>query len=108
MGFFTAMAITALAATAGWGVSTQTSAQKSAKGAAEQQNRLVGAAQDALVAKEAKAASDLAAAEATSQAQAKAVVSAKRKAVARSETIYTSPLGIGGTAEVSRKVLLGQ
>lgn len=43
---------------------------------------------------------------AVSQAVAKA--SAKRSAVARSRSIFTSPLGLGTTADTAKKILLGQ
>jgi hypothetical protein len=43
---------------------------------------------------------------AVSQAVAKA--SAKRSAVARSRSIFTSPLGLGVAADTAKKILLGQ
>lgn len=46
----------------------------------------------------------------TSQAQAVATAEAKKKRslMRKSQTIFTSPLGIGGEASVARKTLLGQ
>ncbi len=41
-------------------------------------------------------------------AQAQATAKSKKRAIARSRSIYTSPLGIGGEAQITRKVLLGQ
>lgn len=32
----------------------------------------------------------------------------KKKAISRSRSVYTSPLGVGGEADISRKYLLGQ
>lgn len=43
-----------------------------------------------------------------SAAQAQAETKRLRSAMSRSETVFTSPLGIGGQAEVARKSLLGQ
>ncbi len=96
------------AASATASYSAQNSASKAAKTANDIQQGSARAASDMLVAKE-KAASDiLAEAAATSETQAKGQVTAKKRAIARSETIFTSPLGIGGMADVSRKMLLGQ
>lgn len=88
--------------------SAQHSATKSAKSQADTQQRMVAASQEALVAKDAADKAELAQGIATAEAQAKGQVTQKKRAIARSETIYTSPLGIGGQADVSRKVLLGQ
>ena len=44
----------------------------------------------------------------TAQETAEKTATAKRKAIARSRTIYTSPLGIGGEASVIKKTLLGR
>ena len=41
-------------------------------------------------------------------ATAEAAVLTRKKAVAKSRTVFTSPLGIAGEAEVARKTLLGQ
>jgi len=41
-------------------------------------------------------------------ATAAAAVLTRKKAVAKSRTVFTSPLGIAGEAEVARKTLLGQ
>jgi len=41
-------------------------------------------------------------------AKAEASARAKRMAMGRSQSIYTSPLGIGGEANIARKTLLGQ
>jgi len=54
-----------------------------------------------------KAAQDLKDSQAASAAQAQAAIDAKRRRMAGSESIYTSPLGIAGTADVARKTLLG-
>lgn len=40
--------------------------------------------------------------------QEKALELVKRKKVAQSKSIYTSPLGVSGQADVARKTLLGQ
>jgi hypothetical protein len=40
--------------------------------------------------------------------QAAEAARSKKRAIQRSRTIYTSPLGIGGEAEVARKFLLGR
>jgi sugar phosphate permease len=42
------------------------------------------------------------------QAQAKKRQIQRRADIARSQSVFTSPLGIGGEAEVARKTLLGQ
>jgi hypothetical protein len=41
-------------------------------------------------------------------AKAGAITTAKRKAIAANDSIYTSPLGIAGQAQVARKTLTGQ
>lgn len=41
-------------------------------------------------------------------ASAKAQESARRKRAAQTKTIYSSPLGISGEADLARKTLLGQ
>lgn len=99
------VAVTAASATASY--SAQTSATKSSKSAADTQQRMVAASQEQLVAKDAADKAELAQGIATAQAQAKGVVTQKKRAIARSDNIYTSPLGIGGTAEVAKKMLLG-
>lgn len=40
--------------------------------------------------------------------QTQAALKAKKQAIARSRSIYTSPLGIGGEADIAKKYLLGQ
>lgn len=40
--------------------------------------------------------------------QAQIATTVRRRAMRRSKTVFTSPLGIGGEAEVIRKTLLGQ
>ena len=45
---------------------------------------------------------------AEAQGVANTKVSAKRKAIARSRSIFTSPLGLGGFAGLARKFLLGE
>jgi hypothetical protein len=106
MGFFTTAALVAGITAAGISsASSQNSAQKSAKSQADTQMRMAQASQDALVAKEKAAADDLAKSQLTASNQAKAT--ALKKKASMSRTIYTSPLGIGGTADVARKVLLG-
>uniref|UniRef100_A0A6M3K6U6 Uncharacterized protein n=1 Tax=viral metagenome TaxID=1070528 RepID=A0A6M3K6U6_9ZZZZ len=87
---------------------SQNQANKQMKRATETQAKQAQASQEALVARETAAKEEVKQAQATATAQAKGVVTEKRRAIARSQTIYTSPLGIGGTADVSRKVLLGQ
>ena len=99
------LAIMAGAAT--YSASQSNSAGKSAKSQSDTQMRMAQASQDTLVAKEVAAKNELAASQATASAQASTTASNKKRAVARSNTIYTSPLGIGGTADVARKVLLG-
>jgi hypothetical protein len=44
----------------------------------------------------------------TAAAQATVAAKAKKRAIARSRSIYTSPLGIGVEAQIARKTLLGQ
>ena len=88
-------------------ISASNNAQKTAKSQNDTNMRTAQASQDALVAKEAPATADVQKAQETASSQAKAVVTNKKRAVARSSNIYTSPLGIGGTADVARKVLLG-
>jgi hypothetical protein len=44
----------------------------------------------------------------TAAAQAEASARTKKRAIARSRSIYTSPLGIGGEAQITKKFLLGQ
>lgn len=87
--------------------SAQNSATKSAKSAADTQQRMITASQEALVAKDAADKAELAQGIASAEAQAKGQVTNKKRAIARSETIYTSPLGIGGQADVAKKMLLG-
>lgn len=41
-------------------------------------------------------------------AKAEKMARAKRTTMARSKSIYTSPLGIGGEAAITKKTLLGQ
>jgi hypothetical protein len=89
------------------GTRATASATKNQGQAVEKQMSMAQASQDALVAKEVQAKNDLATAQATASSQASATAANKKRAVARSNTIYTSPLGIGGTADVARKVLLG-
>jgi len=43
-----------------------------------------------------------------STVEAKAAADERRRSVARSKTIFTSPLGIGGQADIARKYLLGR
>ena len=40
--------------------------------------------------------------------QAQNTINERRKAMARSQTVYTSPLGLGEEADMGRKTLLGQ
>ena len=42
------------------------------------------------------------------QGQAQAAARSKRTAASRTKSIYTSPLGIGGEADIVKKQLLGQ
>jgi hypothetical protein len=64
---------------------------------------------DAAVARQDAAAAELAQAQETASSQAQARVSKRRKrATAGGRSIYTSPLGLGGTAQVARKSLLGE
>jgi len=104
--FIGAAVVAALAATTAQ-VSAQNSANKSAKSAADTQMRMAQASQDALVAKETAAKNEFLQAQQTSASQAQGVVTAKRRAISRSQSIYTSPLGLGGEADVARKILLG-
>lgn len=107
MAWMTALYYGAMIVGAAAQASATRQASKSAASAADTQARMVQASNDALVAKEEKAVAKVEAAQATSEAQAKETVTKKKKAIARSRTIYTSPLGIGGEAEVVRKTLLG-
>jgi len=45
---------------------------------------------------------------ASAEAQAKDATRARLKAASRSQSIFTSPLGISGEAEIAQKTLLGQ
>lgn len=97
-------------ATLGAGVITASAtnkAAKTAKSTAENQMNMQRAAQEELKAKDAAAKADVEKAQVTATSQAQASLTKKKRAVARSESIYTSPLGIGGTADVARKTLLG-
>jgi len=104
---FIAAAATAIASSSVAQYSQTQSAQKSAKSAADTQMRMAQASQDALVAKETAAKNEFLQAQQTSASQAQGVVTAKRRAISRSQSIYTSPLGLGGEADVARKILLG-
>lgn len=44
----------------------------------------------------------------SAQETAEKTALSKRKAISRSKTVFTSPLGIGGTADIVRKTLTGQ
>lgn len=99
MGFWTTVALvtSALAGTGASIANTQQQA-KSSKSAA-----------NAAAAQSAQAISDLKSSQAAASSQAQAVISQKQRRVkAASQSIYTNPLGIGGTANVARKYLLGQ
>ena len=82
-------------------------ATKAAKSQADTEMRMALASQDALVAKDAADKAELAQGIASAESQAKGVVTQKKRAMARSSNIYTSPLGIGGQADVAKKMLLG-
>lgn len=65
-------------------------------------------ATDAVTAANAKAISDAKAATEASANQASAAISNKKRAMARSQSVYTSPLGASDKASTARKTLLGQ
>lgn len=46
--------------------------------------------------------------DATAAAAAKLTAKKKARAMARSDTVYTTPLGVADTASINRKTLLGQ
>jgi hypothetical protein len=63
---------------------------------------------DEAAAREQKATAELQASQATASSQAAEVLK-KRKAISsKSTNIFTSPLGLSGTATTARKTLLGQ
>lgn len=47
-------------------------------------------------------------AQASASSQAQAAMESRKRAMAGSQTIFTSPLGIAGSATTARKTLLGQ
>lgn len=53
-------------------------------------------------------AKDAEASIANAGAQAAASVDEKRRSIARSRTVYSNPLGLGTTANLAKKALLGQ
>jgi len=56
-----------------------------------------------------QAAKEMADAQSSAASQAQeAINERRRRAISGSQSIYTSPLGISGTANISRKYLLGQ
>lgn len=96
MGFFTTAAIIgATAASIGTSVSAANSQKKSAKGAAEEAARQNNAAIQSV-----KDAQGIASSQATE--------SIRRRTNAMSQTVYTSPLGLGTQASTAKKALLGQ
>ena len=103
---YTALALTS-AGRAAHSASQTRQATKKASSQADTQMRMAQAAQDDIVARDAAAKADVKQARDTATKQAQATVTQKKRAIARSQTIYTSPLGIGGTADVARKTLLG-
>jgi hypothetical protein len=62
---------------------------------------------DSVSAANAKAISDAKAAQELAGSQAMASVTNKKRAIARSRSVYTSPLGLGEQANVAKKTLLG-
>lgn len=86
------------AGAAGSSVQQSTQSRKAAKSSAE------GAVQ-----RQQKAATALKEAEEGASAQAQArITERKRRVTSGSKSIYTSPLGIAGEANLARKTLLGQ
>jgi len=85
-------------AMAGASVYSASKQSKDAKSAAAQADARAKAA-----AAELKGSQDAAASQAAESLRAR-----KAAQIAGSQSVYTSPLGIGGTAEVNRKTLLGQ
>lgn len=76
------------------GSTAQASAARRAAGAAAAQN--------------AKAIADIQTAKDTAASQAQGALTDKQRAIARSRSIFTSPLGLATQAETSKKVLLGE
>jgi hypothetical protein len=97
MGPETWMAIAAVSMAAGTGAAVADSHQQkkalksAAAGEQDRVNRSIKEAKDA---------------EATSAAQAGAAV--RRRLMNRTQTVYTSPMGVSGAAGAARKTLLGQ
>jgi len=110
--FGVGVAATAAAAGIGTYMSSQ---QRQAKKAARTQQNIMQEQTRANEARLAEAqkkietsAAELKTARTRSVQQAQAQVRQRRRAIARNRTIFTSPLGIAGTAETTKKQLLGQ
>jgi uncharacterized protein (DUF58 family) len=91
-----ATAVTAAAAATTVGVTGAQQASQAKKAAASQQEQMAALSQQAK--KIPTDASDI----------AREAALKKRKALARSKSVYTSPLGLEGEAETARKTLLGR
>jgi hypothetical protein len=65
-------------------------------------------AQEDAMAANAKAIADAKLAQESAGEQASSQIAARKRAMSRSRTIFTSPLGLGLTADTARKTLLGQ
>lgn len=90
-------ATVAIVASAGATVYQTQQAKKSAKNAAADAD-----------AKQKAALKQLQDEQASASSQAQAAIQARRARIASSNTIFTSPLGLAGTAQVARKTLTGQ
>jgi hypothetical protein len=64
-------------------------------------------AEESIQASNAKAIADAKAAQELAGSQAMASVTNKKRAIARSQSVYTSPLGVAGQANLAKKTLLG-
>lgn len=71
-------------------------------------NKAMKSAANDANARQSAAIAALKAEQSNASTQAQEAVAARRARMASSKTVYTSPLGISGTADVARKTLLGQ
>ncbi len=99
MGFFTAAALLGAAAYGGTKIAQNQAAKKAKSSSTAIQDQQ---AMNRQAVAEAKAV------ETTATQQATSAVASKKRSRVRSRSVYTSPLGIGGQANVAKKALLGQ
>lgn len=95
-------------ATAAYGANRQTKAMKQQTNVARDAAKANIAIQESAMARDKAAADALAAAPAVAATKAQQATIKRRKASARTQSVRTSPLGLGGEADVARKKLLGQ